>query len=49
MYPNIPIIVQTAYSSKEDKEKALVAGCDGFISKPIDKEILQNILKKVVA
>ncbi len=38
IYPNIPIIAQTAYSSEEDKEKALNAGCDDFISKPINKE-----------
>ncbi|MBN2662516.1 MAG: response regulator [Bacteroidales bacterium] len=43
---NLPIIAQTAYSSNEDKEKALAAGCDDFISKPISEEVLKEILHK---
>jgi len=46
IYPNIPIIAQTAYSSEEDKEKALHSGCDDFISKPINKE---EIIYKISA
>lgn len=42
--PNLPIIAQTAYSSIEDKEKAVSAGCNGFISKPINKEELKTII-----
>jgi signal transduction histidine kinase len=37
---DIPIIVQTAYTQKEDKEKCMMAGCDDYISKPIDIELL---------
>jgi len=47
---NIPIIAQTAYSTIADKDKAMLAGCTNFISKPIDKEelfiIIENILIK---
>jgi len=38
--PIIPIIAQTAYSHPEDRKEALMIGCNDFITKPIDKEIL---------
>ena len=44
--PNLLIIAQTAYSSKDDKEKAITAGCDDFISKPISKEALNKLINK---
>ncbi|NOZ35826.1 MAG: PAS domain S-box protein [Chlorobi bacterium] len=44
--PNLPIIAQTAYSTPEEKAKALSAGCDDFISKPISKEIFSKIINK---
>ncbi len=44
--PNTPIIAQTAYSTPEEKQKALSAGCDDFISKPISKEIFSKIIDK---
>lgn len=38
--PDVPVIIQTAYALNEDKERFLKAGCDGYITKPIDIEIL---------
>lgn len=38
--PSIPIIAQTAYVMSEDRKKALAAGCDDYIAKPIGKEEL---------
>lgn len=37
---NIPIIAQTAYALTEDRGKALAAGCDDYIAKPIGREEL---------
>lgn len=42
--PDLPIIAQTAYSTTIEKEKALESGCDDFISKPIQKELLLKLL-----
>ncbi|MHB1195225.1 MAG: PAS domain S-box protein [Lutibacter sp.] len=42
--PNLPIIAQTAYSTPEEKEKAFLAGCDDFISKPISKDALNDVI-----
>jgi PAS domain S-box-containing protein len=40
------IIVQTAYTGSGEKEKATVAGCSDFISKPINKTLLKELINK---
>ena len=34
---DIPVIAVTSYAMAGDRERALAAGCIGFITKPIDK------------
>jgi len=40
----LPIIAQTAYAFASDREEFLEAGCDDYISKPISKERLLQLL-----
>ena len=45
-YPNMPIVMQTAHCSQSHKEKADAIGCDGFLSKPIIRKNLEELLSK---
>jgi CheY-like chemotaxis protein len=45
---NIKIIALTAYPSKSDKQKALAAGCDGYITKPVGTRELSGLLQKYI-
>jgi CheY-like chemotaxis protein len=42
----VVIIAQTAYALFGDKEKALAAGCNNYITKPINKSELEELVKK---
>ena len=45
-YKSIPIIALTSYAMTEDKERALKAGCTGYIPKPITPETFISEIKK---
>jgi CheY-like chemotaxis protein len=43
---HIPIVALTAHASTEDQARAKAAGCDGYLTKPIEREVLiENIFK----
>jgi CheY-like chemotaxis protein len=44
--PDLKIIAQTAYATHDDKEKAIDAGCNDFISKPVKRDILLSMIHK---
>ncbi|WP_293893692.1 ATP-binding protein [Flavobacterium sp.] len=44
--PNLPIIAQTAYSSSEDKIKIEEAGFNGYLTKPLSRENLFEMINK---
>ena len=46
MRPQLPVIAQTAYAMQDDEYKALQAGCNDYISKPIDANKLIGLMKK---
>lgn len=42
--PDLPVIAQTAYAIKGDREKSFEAGCDDYISKPFKEEALMKMI-----
>lgn len=41
---DVVILAMTAYAMKGDDEKALAAGCDGYVSKPIDTRTVPGVI-----
>ena len=46
--PELPVIAQSALTSKEDKQKARQAGCNTYITKPINKTELLNLITELL-
>ncbi len=44
----LPVIAQTAYASAEEMQKCRDAGCDDYITKPIDFDELRRKMAKVL-
>lgn len=48
MRPRLPVIAQSAFAFDSDREKSLNAGCDDFISKPVKKDVLIELIRKYI-
>ena len=44
----VPVIAQTAYAMSGDAKRSMEAGCDDYISKPVDKEELLGKISKLL-
>ena len=45
---HIPIIALTAHAMKGDKEKAIEAGCDSYLSKPVNTRELPRLVANML-
>ena len=45
----IVVLALTAYAMKGDEEKAIEAGCDGYVAKPIDTRGLPGVVASYLA
>ncbi len=46
--PDLPIIAVTAFAFAEDRDKALAAGCDEYISKPLNRNKIIELISRFI-
>jgi two-component system cell cycle response regulator DivK len=47
--PKLPVIAQTANALNQDRKFALDAGCDDYLSKPIERDVLMRKISTYLA
>jgi len=48
-FSHLPILAVTAYAMGGDKEKAIEAGCNGYLSKPINTRELPKVVAEMLS
>lgn len=46
---HIPVVALTAHAMKGDDERAMRAGCDGYLTKPIDTRAFPSVVARFLA
>jgi two-component system, cell cycle response regulator DivK len=46
---DVIVLALTAYAMKGDAERAMAAGCDGYVAKPIDTRTLPGVVASYLA
>lgn len=44
--PSIPVVAYTSYAMPGDRERCFQAGCNGYVSKPINVDIFMRTVSK---
>ena len=47
-FPDLPIVALTANAFDSDRQLAMEAGCDDFLSKPVSSELCLQTIKKFI-
>src|SRR5208337_3172856 len=46
---HVPILAMTAHAAAQDEKRCLEAGMDGYVTKPIRREVLRKEIDRVTA
>ena len=46
--PDLPVLAQTAFAMFDEEKKAFDSGCDDYITKPLNKDILISKIKNLI-
>ncbi|MGM0498114.1 MAG: response regulator [Bacteroidota bacterium] len=48
LYPEIPVIIQTAIITDDTEKNVYLTGADSYLTKPLDSRVITNKIKEVL-